>query len=378
MNLSVTQVQPRKSTGSSLYDSDPRSDHPRSGGRKSKLMAVTVLLSLVLANVGCQHIGPPTVTRDRLAYNEAIASSWKQQILLDIVRLHYADMADFVDIGTVQQGHTLMGTTSATLGASLLPWNVVGNTLTPSLMGTRATTDNPSITYTPQSGSDFTRNLNAPLKPSELFNLIEGGYRADYLMTMALTSINGIRNDPNEPKFKEVTKAFADARYVQGDVSFPIEINDKKVFMIIPEQDSKPCQDPRCRFKYPVATIREVLHLRAAVTKFEIVPGRLPNKEDEIAVETRSVIAAMIWLSRYVPVMSASTSKDPEPPLKVFSDSKKPGDKYAAIKYRGAWFWIDWDDDRSNRSMVYLRTMLALADTGARPIAPVLTLPVSR
>lgn len=377
MNLSASQVQRRKSTASVRYDADRRSDRSRFGSRKSKFIAVIVLLLPVLANVGCQHIGPPTITRDRLAYNEAIASSWKQQILLDLVRLRYKDMADFVDVGSVSQNHELTGTTQASLGATLFPWApLVGNILMPSLMGTRTTMDNPTVAYAPQSGSDFTRNLNAPIQPSEIFNLIEGDYQAENLMTMALTSINGIRNDPST-RFKEVAKAIRLARHDQGDVSFPIEIQpdtkEKKAFMVISEQDSKACLT-----SCPVATIREVLHLKAAVTKFRIVSGRLPNKENEIAVETRSVIAAMIWLSHYVPETDASASKVPGRPLNVSRDSKNPGNKYAAIRYQGHWFWMDWGDEDSNRSIVYLRTMLALADTAARPTAPVLTIPVSR
>jgi hypothetical protein len=102
----------------------------------------------------------------------------------------------------------------------------------------------------------------------------------------------------------------------------------------------------------------------------------------------------MIWLSQYVQVPESSIAKypnkfrkmrvpeDPEgdPPLTVYTCSTKPAekDKYAVIKYQDNWFYISGDDYRSNQALIYLRTMLALADTGARPTAPVLTLPVSR
>src|SRR5262245_23425907 len=116
-----------------------------------RALLITLVLSMPLANVGCQHIGPPTIAEDRLAYNEAIASSWKKQILLNIVRLHYNDMAEFVDVGTLSQNYTLTGSTQASFGASILPWNTIMNTLTPNLTGTRTKSDNPTVTYTPQS-----------------------------------------------------------------------------------------------------------------------------------------------------------------------------------------------------------------------------------
>ena len=333
MTLSAIRVHLRKSIGCSLTpasirrirfscspcysqtlalpDAGPQSGRPRSGGRKSKFLAITVLLSPVLANVGCQHIGPPTIAGDRLAYNKAISDSWKQQMLLNIVRLSYRDMADFVDVGQTSQSYTLTGTAEASFGASIYPWDKIMNTLTPTLTGTRTKTDNPTVIYTPQSGSDFTKNLIAPIKPPELFNLIEEHY--SNVFNFAVESINGVRN-PTNTKFREVAGAILEA-YCKGDIRFPIEIDpdskEKKVFMVIEEQDYKPSEPcPELRYvRYPplyrstdspVAVVRETLRLKTTVTKFEIVAGTRPTKETEIAVRTRSPISTMIWLSNYV------------------------------------------------------------------------------
>ncbi len=139
----------------------------------------------VIAGFGCQHIGPRTIADDRLAYNNAILTSWEQQALLNIVRVRYDDLVQFVDVGPVVQTHSLQGTTTASFGASILPWNAIMNTLTPGLTGSRQTTDSPNITYTPLAGSDLTKNVNRPLSPSDIFAyLIESGYRADVLMPL--------------------------------------------------------------------------------------------------------------------------------------------------------------------------------------------------
>ena len=322
-------------------------------------------------------------------------------MLLNIVRLRYHDMADFVDITSVAQNYTLTGTAQASFGGSIYPWDKIMTNLMPNLMGTRTRMDNPTVTYSPQSGSDFTKNLIAPIKPPELFNLIEEHY--SNVINFAVESINGVRNYPKNTNFRELAGAILVA-YCKGDIRFPIEIDpdskEKKVFMVIEEQDSKPSEpcpqlsDVRCPPPYripvspTVAFVRKTLRLKAAVTKFEIVAGTRPTKETEIAVRTRSPISTMIWLSNYVKVPESSFAKhpelekrpvpyDPDPPLTVCSDSRKPGDDYVAIKYQDNWFWFDWNS-RSGQTMIYLRTLLALADTGARPTAPVLAIPASR
>ena len=47
------------------------------------------------------------VTRDRFNYNTAISDSWKEQTLLNIVKLRYADMPVFVAVTSVVSGYTL-------------------------------------------------------------------------------------------------------------------------------------------------------------------------------------------------------------------------------------------------------------------------------
>ena len=71
----------------------------------------------ILLFSGCTNIGPKTVPRDRFDYNTAISDSWKEQTLLNIVKLRYADMPLFVEVASVVSGYTLEG--SVNLGGNV-------------------------------------------------------------------------------------------------------------------------------------------------------------------------------------------------------------------------------------------------------------------
>ena len=66
---------------------------------------------------GCHHYGPRSIVADRIPYNDAIATSWKEQTLLNIVKLRYADMPIFLEIAQVIAGYQLQSTVGASVNA---------------------------------------------------------------------------------------------------------------------------------------------------------------------------------------------------------------------------------------------------------------------
>lgn len=49
-------------------------------------MRVALVLFVLSAVMGCQTLGSSSVPRDRLGYADAIAESWKELMLLNIVK----------------------------------------------------------------------------------------------------------------------------------------------------------------------------------------------------------------------------------------------------------------------------------------------------
>jgi hypothetical protein len=62
---------------------------------------------LTFSIAACTSIGPGTVPRDRIDYASAIGNSWKEQTLLNIVKLRYADMPIFLEVAQVIAGYQL-------------------------------------------------------------------------------------------------------------------------------------------------------------------------------------------------------------------------------------------------------------------------------
>ena len=75
-------------------------------------LAAVVLAGLVAA---CTGIGPGTVPHDRIDYGSAIGNSWKEQTLLNIVKLRYADMPIFLDVSQVIAGYQLQSAISGSV-----------------------------------------------------------------------------------------------------------------------------------------------------------------------------------------------------------------------------------------------------------------------
>jgi hypothetical protein len=120
--------------------------------------------------------------------------------------------------------------------------------------------------------------------------------------------------------------------------------------------------------------------------------GLLPRGPSEIALLTRSMAEILLEVAAGIEVpadhvtqgrTAASTrlagSEDPRdrPFVRIRSSASPPGDSYAAVRYRGTWYWIDDGDFASKRIFSVLMIFFSLAETGVTPQAPVLTVPAN-
>ena len=143
--------------------------------RTRTLLAAALLGALALT--GCTHLGPGTVAVDRFDYSSAIADSWKQQTLLNIVKLRYMDLPVFVDVSSIVAGYSMQSGVS--INGTLSTKNAIqGNYVAAG--GQAIYTDRPTITYVPLTGEKFLRGLMTPIDPKNIFFMLQSGYRGGF------------------------------------------------------------------------------------------------------------------------------------------------------------------------------------------------------
>ncbi len=150
-------------------------------------------MSVLFAAVGCASVGPVMVPRDRVDYITAVAESWKEQTLLNVVRMRYGDAPTFVDVSSVVSAYAFQGQLSAGAAISSDLTNAIPRNLV-TLGGNATFVDRPTITYTPLGGDKFAKSLLRPIPPSAIFELIQAGYPSDYILQMTARAVNGVYN----------------------------------------------------------------------------------------------------------------------------------------------------------------------------------------
>lgn len=353
-----------------------------------------LIVPLLLSAAGCASIGPATVPRDRTGYIVAVADSWKEQTLLNVVRMRYGDAPSFVDVSSVISAYTFQGQVSASGQISSDRTNTIPSGLAV-LGGSTSYTDRPTITYTPLAGDRFTRSLLRPIPPSALFQLVQAGFPADIILQMTVRGINGLTNRaslggdmrPADPEFYALLDALRRLQ-VSGDVSLRMEKQsgeDAGILILSNRRSAEANSD--------LAFVLKTLGVSPGASgEVNLTFGSLPRNDKEIAVLSRSMLGVLLEVAGGIEVPDADVSAgragpstrradapDPRdrPLVHIYSGAKPPAIAYAAVRYRDTWYWIRDDDLASKRVFTFLMMFFSLAETGVAPQAPVVTIPAN-
>ncbi|BFU92725.1 MAG: hypothetical protein NTAFB01_39120 [Nitrospira sp.] len=354
-------------------------------------VAVVALVSLS----GCMSFGAMTLDRDRFDFTQAMANSWKQQTLLNIVKMRYGDTPIFVDVGQIVSSYSLVSNVQA--GGTVYPnlETSPSKALNPFFnLGVQGQyTDRPTITYVPLTGSQFIRTLMTPIPPIRLFELVEAGWRVDLLFMAAVQTVNGLSNSRGgasirleDPDFVQLVKSL---RRIQESASVGLRADadkDKKseglvMFFAMKKVPSE--------IQKEQDTVKRLLGLNQEKTEFSVVYGAAPDRDDVIALHTRSGFQILYELATFVEVPdehereqrayphlpAPSDGRETLPPLiRIVSGEKKPTDAFAKVYYNDRWYWIENRDLASKGLFSFLLVMLTLAESGHKAPSPFVTI----
>jgi len=342
-----------------------------------------------LALTGCQHLGPKTVSVDRFDYSTAIGDSWKQQTLLNIVKLRYMDLPVFVDVASIVAGYSMQ--TGVSVNGTLSSEQAIqGNYVAAG--GQAIYTDRPTITYVPMTGEKFLRGLITPIDPKNIFFMLQAGYAADFILGLTVESLNGVRNRSTTGGIvREADPEFIHAldliREVQTAGAFGMRVEEDKVKgstgVIFLRRDG---MTPDITEKG--AEVRRLLKLSAEAQKFVLTYSPVRGAETELTVNSRSMLQIMQAFASYLKVPEAhlkdrsavpafeNAAPDGQPdPVRIHSGKAKPANAFAAVRYRDHWFWIDDGDLRTKRALTAVMFFFTLAETGSPDRLPLITIP---
>jgi hypothetical protein len=351
-------------------------------------LTLTTLLLGLFALSGCVGIGPRTVGIDRFDYTGALADSWKQQMLINMVKMRYGDTLVFLDVASIISGYTLE------TGV-----NVYGEIASPGRgdtfagLNTRGTfTDRPTITYMPLSGEKFARSLMKPLPPPAILSLIQAGYPIDLVLRLCVHSVNGVRNRYGgaararsaDPEFYPLLERL---RRIQDSGAIALKIQKTNEMELIKMSFSGKVDKSVEEDKL---FVRKTLGLAPVDAEFKVVYGSIAKDDGEIAMLSRSMLEILIDLASYIEVPAMHVEEKqvnptmpeeieqgvPVPPLiNIHSSANKPEDAFIAVPYQNYWFWIDKHDLRSKSFFSFLMFIFSLTETGGKEGAPIITVP---
>jgi hypothetical protein len=405
--------------------------------QRRRFLPVVFLLAGWAGVSGC--LGPKAIQHTRIRYNEVVRDTNDEQLLMNIVRLRYADSPVFIDLPNITSQFEVAGG-----GNYLGGYGDQYRGHTHLGFGDLSMRDTPTLSYHPREGREIAKALLTPLS-ADLFNVINAGADIEQIMLLCVSDINDVSNARGAtlltPKIPE-----DNTEYVEGIRLLEwLKERDGIELGIENDEDAAGASDPiaksavqgrdlvnaakdsyvyRARAEDQMTLLKRekelVIRIRSAYVHspemqeaeriFGLIPGQTkyrvkselteeadrpsPLGSDTIYLNMRSVLQVMMFLSKGVcipeeHVRAGIAPVTPGPggipfdwtPITagnfiVHAQKHKPHDAEVAVKYRGIWFYIATNDVKSRAALAFLEMLFTLQESNGKNVGPLLTLPV--
>lgn len=388
---------------------------------KRTLLLLTAGAALLL-QTGCSLLGPPSVARDRMEYNSSLATSWKEQILSNIIRIRYVEPLFFTDVGDIVASYSLQ--TDVSVGGSRTFFAQAGSM---DFGGGGSFTDRPTITYKPLTGTAFYNGIMAPMPLRNILLSIESGASAAFSLRWGVRTMNGLRNErlttsgyaPPDPEFlraveliallqaenalhidREPAQAQAAAAGVGATAgAMAGQPGGQAMAQLAGQMLGQPPPPPDlylqletgrsdARTAAAAAELKELLGLDAEENRFAVGFGTRSGAPHCLTLQSQSLAQILAAVAGRVemPENDVATQRAlPGYPLRggadmfdrqlVRSSRLKPLGTFVAVKSRGTWFWVDDHDLAAKKVFSFIMLAFTMLDNNRSDPQVQLTIP---
>jgi hypothetical protein len=369
-------------------------------GIKRSLPLIGIVVGIVFGVVGCGSLGPGRVPGDNINYNEAIAQSTREQMLLNLLRLRYLEQPQFLMVSSVLTQYTIQGDVgvAGTRGFSSAPNTITGG-------ANLGYAERPTVTYLPISGQEFAKRLMSAIPTELFFSAAQAGWPTDLLMQIGLERIGNIENmsfgavpAPGDfDRAKQFRKDLEKLKRFQHLIQTLAELSQEEAFEVIRERGEESAtlflvfeENVTSEIRDRVQELKRELGLEPNRNVFRITGRYTRRQADEITIQTRSLMAMMSFISRgteipeihqqegrVIPigVVTSAGVAPPPIPFRIHSQKEKPAHAHTAVRFQDHWFYIDHADVKSKRILMLIMLLFSLRAPEVEAAAPVLTLP---
>jgi hypothetical protein len=357
----------------------------------------------LLATAGCTSLGATILRGERVNYNLALQQTNDEQLLLNLVRLKYRDTPIFLEVNSIATQFSF--DTSAQAGADLAAHtNDVVH-----LAGGAAYSTHPTVAYIPLQGEEFAQRFLSPLSLDRLMLLYRSGWPLRRVLLVCVQRLNQVKNAPRAgvPTPRRRVPDYQEFAHILDLIS---ELERQDALDLVyetPPVGDRPMQlvlqIAEAALELPATQdLLGLLRLRSGkrqyplVYTYQRVEDEGPAHLDELRVETRSFMGILSFLAQAVEVPEADTQAGKVPVtryetgepfdwrlvtgdvLRIRSEPSMPPRAAIAVRYRGAWFYLDDADPTAKSTFSLLSQLFVLQAGKPERMIPILTLPIGR
>jgi hypothetical protein len=255
---------------------------------------------------GCTSFGPRHVPKDRFSYNEALANSTRDQMLLNIVRIRYLEEPVFLAVSSILTQYVYnagMG-----VGAEI---DLGGSTDLVTGDANLSFEERPTITYIPIEGREFAQRMLSSIPAEVIFGAAQEGWTVETFMEIGVNRIGAVENMSFEhippPGMVDLKMQFqrelVKLKKFQHVIKMMVALTDLEVFEVRHEDENGIKQqflvfakDIPEETQAMVSELKQLLGLSFKQNKFPITDRVTDVKENEVSLQTRSLSAMMNFL----------------------------------------------------------------------------------